>query len=78
MIKRLLRRADFRNFWLGQTISVFGDQITLLAIPIVAVLILDADPAQMGPRARRLVLAGRAARRARPSSAGRSCQGMPV
>ena len=48
MIKQLLRRADFRNFWLGQTISVFGDQITLLAIPIIAVLILDADPAQMG------------------------------
>ncbi len=35
-----LRRPTFRNFWLGQTISVFGDQITLLAIPIVAVLTL--------------------------------------
>ena len=44
----LLRERDFRNFWLGQTISVFGDQITLLALPIVAVLILKADPAQMG------------------------------
>jgi MFS family permease len=44
----LLREHNFRNFWLGQTISVFGDQITLLALPIVAVLVLDADPAQMG------------------------------
>jgi MFS family permease len=44
----LLRERDFRSFWLGQTISVFGDQITLLAIPIVAVLILGADPADMG------------------------------
>ena len=44
----LLREHNFRNFWFGQTISVFGDQITLLALPIVAVLILDADPAQMG------------------------------
>ena len=44
----LLREHNFRNFWFGQTISVFGDQITLLALPIVAVLVLDADPAQMG------------------------------
>jgi MFS family permease len=44
----LLREHGFRNFWFGQTISVFGDQITLLALPIVAVLVLDADPAQMG------------------------------
>jgi MFS family permease len=44
----LLRQAPFRNFWLGQTISVFGDQITSLALPIVAVLVLHADPADMG------------------------------
>lgn len=44
----LLQQHNFRNFWFGQTISVFGDQITLLALPIVAVLILGADPAQMG------------------------------
>jgi MFS family permease len=44
----LLREREFRSFWLGQTISVFGDQITLLAIPIVAVLVLGADPADMG------------------------------
>ena len=44
----LLREPNFRNFWLGQTISVFGDQITLLALPIVAVIVLEADPAEMG------------------------------
>lgn len=44
----LLREHNFRNFWFGQTISVFGDQITFLALPIVAVLVLGADPAQMG------------------------------
>ena len=44
----LLRETEFRRFWIGQTISVFGDQITLLALPIVAVLILHADPTQMG------------------------------
>jgi hypothetical protein len=48
LIPPLLQRAPFRNFWLGQTISVFGDQITPLAIPVVAVLVLDAQPAVMG------------------------------
>jgi MFS family permease len=44
----LLREHNFRNFWFGQTISVFGDQISMLALPVVAVLVLDADPAEMG------------------------------
>lgn len=48
MIPSLLHRAPFRNFWIGQTISVVGDQVTLLAIPIVAVLVLNAQPADMG------------------------------
>ena len=48
MIPSLLRQGPFRNFWLGQTISVFGDQVTLLAVPIVAVLVLHAEAAQMG------------------------------
>lgn len=47
-VPALLQDPDFRNFWIGQTISVFGDQITLLALPIVAVLVLHADPAEMG------------------------------
>ena len=45
---RLLRGADFRNLWLGQTVSLFGDQITLIALPLAAVLVLDADAAEMG------------------------------
>jgi hypothetical protein len=44
----LLRETQFRRFWLGQTISVFGDQVTQLALPIVAVLMLHAEPTQMG------------------------------
>jgi len=44
----LLRETEFRRFWIGQTISVFGDQITFLALPITAVLILNADATQMG------------------------------
>ena len=45
----LLKDApDFRRLWLGQTISVFGDQITQLGLPLVAVLTLGADATQMG------------------------------
>jgi MFS family permease len=44
----LLRHREFRLFWSGQTISLVGDQITLLALPLTAVLLLDASAAQMG------------------------------
>jgi len=40
--------AVFRRFWLGQTISLFGDQVSLIAVPLVAVLVLDANASQMG------------------------------
>ena len=38
----------FRRYWGAHTISLFGDQISLLAVPLVAVLTLDAGAAQMG------------------------------
>jgi MFS family permease len=44
----LFDTPDFRRLWLGQTISVFGDQVTQLGLPLVAVLTLGADAAQMG------------------------------
>lgn len=48
-IPKLLRvNRPFRNYWTGQTISLFGDQIALLAIPLLAVLTLHADAGQMG------------------------------
>jgi MFS family permease len=48
-IPKLLRvNRPFRNYWTGQTISLFGDQIALLAIPLLAVLTLGADAEQMG------------------------------
>jgi MFS family permease len=45
---RLLRAHDFRSLWLGQSISLLGDQISYIALPLVAVLALDAGPAEMG------------------------------
>jgi MFS family permease len=44
----LLREPSFRKLWLGQTISLFGDQITLIALPLAAVFVLEAGAAQMG------------------------------
>lgn len=44
----LFDAVDFRRLWIGQTISVVGDQVTLLGLPLVAVLVLGADAAQMG------------------------------
>jgi MFS family permease len=39
---------DFRRLWAAQTVSVFGDQISILALPLAAVLVLDASAAEMG------------------------------
>jgi MFS family permease len=48
-LPRVLREnLVFRRVWTGQTISLFGDQISLLAIPLTAVLVLDANAKQMG------------------------------
>src|SRR2546428_10018233 len=44
----LWRHSDFMKLWLAQTISVFGDQFTGLAIPLIAALMLQATPGQMG------------------------------
>jgi MFS family permease len=48
LLPPIVKRPAFRDLWLGQTISVFGDQVTLLAVPIIAVLTLGASPEQMG------------------------------
>jgi len=49
VIPTLLREnRSFRTFFAGQSVSLLGDQITLIALPLVAVLVLDASPAQMG------------------------------
>lgn len=44
----LWRDRDFARLWLGQSISLIGSQITLLALPLTAVLLLKATPTQMG------------------------------
>jgi MFS family permease len=40
--------ADFRKLWCSLTITSFGAQITNLALPLTAALLLHASPMQMG------------------------------
>jgi MFS family permease len=44
----LLHHHDFRQLFLGDTVSQFGTQLTMLALPVLAVRVLDADEFQMG------------------------------
>jgi len=44
----LWRHTDFLKLWAGQTVSQFGSQITMLALPLTAALTLHASVAQMG------------------------------
>jgi MFS family permease len=43
----LWRHQDFLKLWSAETVSQFGTQVSLLAIPFVAVLVLDATTFQV-------------------------------
>jgi predicted MFS family arabinose efflux permease len=47
-LRGLWRLPDFRRLWLSLTITSFGAQITNLALPLTAALLLHATPLQMG------------------------------
>ena len=47
-VPALLRETVFRRYWSAQTISMFGDQVSGIAVPLVAVLVLHASAADMG------------------------------
>jgi len=44
----LWRHHDFRQLWMGDTVSVFGNQFVLFAMPLMAVQLLHADAFEMG------------------------------
>jgi len=44
----LRENRNFRRFFVGQAVSLVGDQITLIALPLTAVLALHATAGQMG------------------------------
>lgn len=47
-VPQLLRQRNFRLFFEGQSVSLLGDQISVLAIPLTAILVLHAGPEQLG------------------------------
>jgi MFS family permease len=46
--RTLWRHRDFLKLWSAQTVTQFGDEITQLALPLVAILTLGATPLQIG------------------------------
>jgi len=44
----LLREQAFRRYWSAQTVSMFGDQISSVAVPYTGILALHASAAEMG------------------------------
>jgi MFS family permease len=49
VIPSLLREnRAFRTFFVGQAASLVGDQVSMIALPLVGVLVLHASPTQMG------------------------------
>ncbi|MDQ0986969.1 MFS transporter [Streptomyces sp. V2I9] len=42
------RHSDFNRLWFGQTASNFGDKISLLALPTLAVVVLDGGAMEVG------------------------------
>ena len=48
MLRGLARDPEFLKLWAGEAISDFGDQMTLLALPLTAVLVLQASAFEMG------------------------------
>jgi MFS family permease len=43
----LLRQADFRRLWLSMSVSTLGSEVTFLALPLVAILVLHATPIEV-------------------------------
>lgn len=46
--RELWRHFDFLKLWSARTISLLGSHVSFLAVPLTAVLLLDATPFQMG------------------------------
>jgi MFS transporter len=44
----LWQHREFLNLWGAQTVSAFGSRITRTALPIVAILTIDATPTEIG------------------------------
>ena len=48
LVPALLRNRVYRRYWGASTVSMFGDQVSTVAMPLTAVLVLHAQAAEMG------------------------------
>jgi MFS family permease len=48
LVPPLLRNRVFRRYWGASTVSMFGDQVSSVAVPLTAVLVLHAQAYEMG------------------------------
>jgi MFS family permease len=46
--RSLFSKPDFLRLWSAATVSLFGSQVTLIAIPFIAAVLLGASPGQVG------------------------------
>ncbi|MDI5981236.1 MFS transporter [Amycolatopsis magusensis] len=46
--KSLWHNGDFLKFWTGETISLYGSQISMLALPLTAIYVFDATAEEIG------------------------------
>ncbi|MEV8515386.1 MFS transporter [Dactylosporangium sp. NPDC051484] len=44
----LWHNVDFLKFWFGETLSLFGSHVTVLALPLTAVIVFNASDEQVG------------------------------
>ncbi|MGC7094454.1 MFS transporter [Amycolatopsis lurida] len=47
-VRSLWHNADFLKFWTGETISLYGSQISMLALPLTAIYVFDATAEEIG------------------------------
>ncbi len=47
-IPPVLQESSFRRYWIGRSLSMVGGQISMLAFPLTAVLVLHVTPETMG------------------------------
>ena len=45
---KLWHSPDFLKLWIGETVSLLGSEVTTLALPLTAIVLLKATPLQMG------------------------------
>jgi MFS family permease len=47
-VRTLWRNRDFLTFWFGESVSLVGTQVTMLALPLTAVIVLRCGPETLG------------------------------